>query len=142
MLQWFGVLSRPSREGSSFVQVIEDPLQPGLSLLRRGHEVETAERPLCLDQVGQKLVARVGGEEFLIILPKTDLNQARIAAGRLCREIEETKIEITPAMGIVGQTTITPPLIPNCVKADSLWDSQSAKSLNLWVQIWEDVAWV
>jgi hypothetical protein len=34
------------------------------------------------------------------------------------------------------------PLIPNCVKADSLWDSQSAKSLNLWVQIWEDVAWV
>ena len=59
---------------------------------------------------GMDLVARVGGEEFLIILPNTDLNQARIAAGRLCREIEETKIEFTPAMGIVGQASSTPPI--------------------------------
>lgn len=59
---------------------------------------------------GMDLVARVGGEEFLIILPNTDLNQARIAAGRLCREIEETRIDFTPSMGIVGQASSTPPI--------------------------------
>jgi two-component system cell cycle response regulator len=59
---------------------------------------------------GVDLVARVGGEEFLIILPNTDLNEARIAASRLCREVEETTVEITPAMGIIGRTPKTPPL--------------------------------
>jgi two-component system cell cycle response regulator len=59
---------------------------------------------------GVDLVARVSGEEFLIILPNTELNQARITASRLCREIEETTVEITPAMGLVGLSPSAPPL--------------------------------
>ena len=36
---------------------------------------------------GVDLVARIGGEEFLIVMPATPLSEARIAASRLCRKI-------------------------------------------------------
>lgn len=35
------------------------------------------------------LIARIGGEEFLIVLPKTGLPEARVVAERLCHAIEE-----------------------------------------------------
>jgi two-component system, cell cycle response regulator len=38
------------------------------------------------------LVARIGGEEFLVALPDTTLGAARIAAERLCRAIECTPV--------------------------------------------------
>ncbi|MEP2030990.1 MAG: diguanylate cyclase [Paracoccaceae bacterium] len=82
---------------------------------RHGHAagdavlVETSNR-LRQNLRGVDLVARVGGEEFLIILPNTDLNQARTTASRLCREVEATNVEIAPTMGIVGCSPATPPL--------------------------------
>lgn len=36
---------------------------------------------------GVDLLARIGGEEFLIVMPATPLSEARVAAGRLCRKI-------------------------------------------------------
>ena len=38
------------------------------------------------------LVARIGGEEFLVALPDTTLGTARIAAERLCRAIEASPV--------------------------------------------------
>lgn len=43
---------------------------------------------------GVDLVARIGGEEFLIAMPDTSLNVARIAAERLRNAIEETPVPI------------------------------------------------
>lgn len=40
------------------------------------------------------LVARVGGEEFLIAMPETSLDAARATAERLCRVMEETPFEL------------------------------------------------
>jgi two-component system cell cycle response regulator len=33
------------------------------------------------------MLARIGGEEFLIVMPATPFTEARIAASRLCRRI-------------------------------------------------------
>lgn len=41
------------------------------------------------------LLARVGGEEFLIALPATRLSEAQIVAERLCRAIEQSPV-VTP----------------------------------------------
>ena len=69
--------------------------------------VEVARRlNLNLRQVD--LVARVGGEEFLIAMPETSIEAARIAAERLCRVMEETpfalpngkRIGITVSIGV------------------------------------------
>tara|TARA_R110002111_G_scaffold23930_7_gene53327 strand:+ start:545 stop:1969 length:1425 start_codon:yes stop_codon:yes gene_type:complete len=40
------------------------------------------------------LLARIGGEEFLVALPNTDLKIARPIAERLCRKIEATPFDI------------------------------------------------
>lgn len=39
------------------------------------------------------LVARIGGEEFLVVMPETSLGAARVTAERLCRAIEREPIE-------------------------------------------------
>jgi two-component system cell cycle response regulator len=43
---------------------------------------------------GNDLLARIGGEEFLIALPNADLQMARPIAERLCRSIEAEPFEI------------------------------------------------
>jgi two-component system cell cycle response regulator len=43
---------------------------------------------------GVDMVARIGGEEFLVAMPETALSQARFAAERLRQVVEETPISI------------------------------------------------
>jgi len=38
------------------------------------------------------MVARIGGEEFLVVMPDTQLDQARMAAERLCRVVDEAPV--------------------------------------------------
>ncbi|KEJ98160.1 response regulator receiver modulated diguanylate cyclase [Pseudosulfitobacter pseudonitzschiae] len=70
--------------------------------------VETARR-LCENLRAVDLVARVGGEEFLIVLPGVGLKDARRAAHRICRQIGDTpfdtggghaRINVTVSIGL------------------------------------------
>ncbi|MFL4470620.1 diguanylate cyclase [Tateyamaria armeniaca] len=55
--------------------------------------VETARR-LREDLRAVDLVARIGGEEFLIVMPGAGLSNARKAAQRLCRTIRDTPYDV------------------------------------------------
>ncbi len=70
--------------------------------------VEAARR-LRENMRGVDLVARIGGEEFLIVMPGTPLAEARVAASRLCRRIadegfavpgSESLIHVTVSIGL------------------------------------------
>lgn len=50
------------------------------------------------------LIARIGGEEFLIAMPETTLEAARIAAERLCRVVEERPVALPDGSGAVPVT--------------------------------------
>lgn len=43
---------------------------------------------------GVDMVARIGGEEFLVAMPDTQLDEARMAAERLCRMIDATPVDL------------------------------------------------
>ncbi len=43
---------------------------------------------------GADLVARIGGEEFLVVMPDTDLHEAGFAAQRLCQVIDEAPVTL------------------------------------------------
>ncbi len=51
------------------------------------------------------LLARIGGEEFLVALPDTDIDSARITAERLRRVTEETPVWISAEVGSISVTT-------------------------------------
>ncbi|WP_299042910.1 diguanylate cyclase [uncultured Tateyamaria sp.] len=75
--------------------------------------IETARR-LRENLRAVDLVARIGGEEFLIVLPGAGLSDARKAAKRMCRIIETTAFDvpgqtapITVTMSI-GMTVVDP----------------------------------
>ena len=55
--------------------------------------VETARR-LRENLRGMDLVARIGGEEFLVAIPDTGLDEARIVAGRLCGVMRDEPIAL------------------------------------------------
>ncbi len=58
---------------------------------------------------GVDLLARIGGEEFLIVMPATPFSEARVAASRLCRKIggegfsvpgSHDPIDVTVSIGV------------------------------------------
>ena len=51
------------------------------------------------------LLARVGGEEFLVVLPDTDIESAKIAAERLRRVTEEAPVYISKNVKPIAVTT-------------------------------------
>lgn len=70
--------------------------------------VETSRR-LRENLRGVDLLARIGGEEFLIVMPATPFSEARVAASRLCRKIggegfsvpgSDDLIEVTVSIGV------------------------------------------
>jgi two-component system cell cycle response regulator len=85
------------------------------------------------------LVARIGGEEFLIAMPRTSVRQAKLAADRLRRTIHNTPFEVgaqqapinvTISVGVAvsGQDGVDPfPLTQLCDSADkALYVAKSA----------------
>ncbi len=78
--------------------------------------IETARRLKAASR-GDDMIARIGGEEFMIVLPMAGQNEAMLAAGRLCRAINATPfvvpgfsqpITVTISIGIA----VSPP--PAC----------------------------
>lgn len=78
---------------------------------RHGHQagdavlVETAQR-LRENLRAVDLLARIGGEEFLIVLPGTDLANARRAATRLCHIMHDTSFAV-PGQDVQISVTIS-----------------------------------
>ena len=86
---------------------------------RYGHEVGDAVLIECARRLQRNirsvdLVARIGGEEFLLVLPNTGRAAARQAALRLCRKISdrpiklpgyETGINVTISIGLALSST-------------------------------------
>ncbi len=61
-------------------------------------------------------VARVGGDEFMVLLPETDAEQARVALGRVHRNLVDAAIEHGWDIGYsVGAVTFTSP--PESIEA-------------------------
>ena len=50
---------------------------------------------------GVDMVARIGGEEFLVAMPDTQLDEARMAAERLCRVIDRRPVDLGAGKGCV-----------------------------------------
>ncbi len=50
------------------------------------------------------LLARIGGEEFLVLLPSTPLERARALAERLCRRVDEAPVLLPQGAGRVPVT--------------------------------------
>lgn len=53
---------------------------------------------------GIDLVARFGGEEFIVILPETDSKQASVVAERLRESVEKTKFTVSHEVGALPVT--------------------------------------
>jgi len=87
------------RSGESFAVMVVDLDRFKSVNDRWGHGAgdtvltEVANRLLRNLRIGD-LVARIGGEEFLIALPDTSLVDARKIAERLCSEVEETPVRL------------------------------------------------
>lgn len=99
-----------AREGTDFAVMIVDLDRFKSVNDRWGHAAGDA----VLIQIAQRmahslragdLVARIGGEEFLIALPRTPLPEAQAIAQRLCRVIEETPVSITSELRL--QVTVS-----------------------------------
>ncbi|WP_395004240.1 diguanylate cyclase [Cypionkella sp.] len=56
--------------------------------------IEVASR-LAVNLRQSDLLARIGGEEFLIVLPATSLSEAEAIGRRLCEEVEQTAIALS-----------------------------------------------
>jgi len=98
-----GVAETAHQTGGSFAVMVVDLDRFKQVNDRHGHAagdavlVEAARR-LSSTIRASDLVARIGGEEFLVVLPGADLAMARPVAERLCRAINERDFEL-PGQG-------------------------------------------
>ncbi|MCF3593225.1 diguanylate cyclase [Rhodobacteraceae bacterium LMO-12] len=77
------------------------------------------------------LLARVGGEEFLVVMPQTGRRTARIMAQRLCRQIRDTVFEmpgrlcplqVTVSIGVAMGSDIGTPTDPTLSQHEAVLD--------------------
>ena len=77
-----------------------------------GDEALTSVANACLEgKRASDIVGRLGGEEFAIVLPETDLGQARTVADRICRNIAAQQLrtnglhfQVTVSIGFAAAT--------------------------------------
>ena len=109
------IAERARAESSAFAVMIVDIDRFKTVNDRWGHAagdavlVEVAAR-LAANLRATDLLARVGGEEFLIALPATALSDAQSAANRLCRAIDSAPVVLPDGMHVsitisIGMTT-------------------------------------
>lgn len=89
-----------------------------------GHDAGDAVLVECAKRLQQNmravdLVARIGGEEFLIVLPGTGRAAARQAALRLCRVIGETPISLPGRAETIDVTVSIGLALSNGISADA-----------------------
>lgn len=93
------IADRAQGDGSSFAVMVADLDRFKSVNDKWGHAagdavlIEVAAR-LGANLRGADLLARIGGEEFLIALPATPLAEAREVAERLCHTVEQTPITL------------------------------------------------
>ena len=86
----------------------ERPLRPRRRRSMRWYPVANA----CLEgKRSSDIVGRIGGEEFAMLLPETDLYQARIVADRICKAVaastlkaHEVHFKVTASIGFAAAT--------------------------------------
>jgi two-component system, cell cycle response regulator len=108
MPQLATIAAKSAGTGTPFSVMVVDLDRFKLVNDRHGHGVGDqvlveVSRRLTANLRASDLLARIGGEEFLIVLPDAGMPLARIVAERLCRSIEERPIRLASG----GSLTVT-----------------------------------
>jgi two-component system, cell cycle response regulator len=110
MPQLTAIAARAAEDGRPYAVMIVDLDRFKLVNDRHGHGagdqvlVEVSRRLTANLRAGD-LLARIGGEEFLVALPDAGMPLARVVAERLCRSIEERPIRL--ASGALLAVTVS-----------------------------------
>ena len=75
------------------------------------------------------MVARIGGEEFMIVMPGTTLANARIAATRICEDISQTPFAIPGSQDPIPVTISIGMAIGGLPKTDTLPHPENGETL-------------
>lgn len=81
--------------------------------------VEVARR-LTANLRGSDLLARIGGEEFLVVLPDSGMADARQVAERLCAAVEERPIRLPSGQGLTVTVSIGVAVAGGAVSIDTV----------------------
>jgi two-component system cell cycle response regulator len=90
-----------------------------------GHEAGDAVLAECAHRLQSNmravdLVARIGGEEFLVVMPATGRAEARQAALRLCRKISQEPIALPGSAATIDVTVSIGLALSSGLPADSI----------------------
>jgi two-component system cell cycle response regulator len=127
--QLSAIAERACKSGTAFAVMVVDLDRFKSVNDRWGHAagdavlVEVAGR-LAQNLRGGDLLARIGGEEFLIALPDTSLAEARGVAERLCHAVEESPMRLGDGATLrvtvsIGLAISTHSGLPDCIDAVS-----------------------
>lgn len=99
------IAAHAAETGTSFAVMVIDLDRFKLVNDRHGHAagdqvlVEVSRR-LTADLRASDLLARIGGEEFLVVLPDATMADARRVAERLCEAVEERPVRLNSGLGL------------------------------------------
>lgn len=119
------IAGRAARAGSDFAVMVVDLDRFKLVNDLHGH----ASGDAVLVEVGRRLtatlrdsdlLARIGGEEFLIALPDTALSEARLVAERLCHAIEDPPMRLPSGVELTVTVSIGVAVFEGAVSAASI----------------------
>ena len=105
------IAARAAETGSPFAVMVVDLDRFKLVNDKHGHGagdqvlVEVSRR-LTANLRASDLLARIGGEEFLVALPDAGMPLARTVAERLCQAIEERPIRLASGIGLTVTVSI------------------------------------